>query len=112
MKLYFENRYGEERVIAEVQNEQEAMKEIKKFLDDHKYKSYYTRSWIANGRKWYDVGSHSEFFILDLGGNNNADIYVGLYEWIVMAWSISISAGQYFCWIFISSIMTPYPIMS
>lgn len=75
MKLYFENSYGEERVIAEVQNEQEAMKEIEKFLDDYNYKSYYTRSWIENGRKWYDVGSWSEFFILDLEGINNNGNY-------------------------------------
>lgn len=75
MKLYFQNSYGGERVIAEVQNEQEAMKEIEKFLDDHNYKSYYTRSWIENGQKWYDVGSWSEFFILDLEGINNNGNY-------------------------------------
>ena len=50
MKLYFKNSYGDERVIAEVQNEQEAMKEIKKFLDDHNYKSYYTRTWTERNR--------------------------------------------------------------
>ena len=64
MKLYFKNSYGEKRVIAEVQNEQEAMKEIKKFLDDHNYKSYYTRTWEHNGVKYFDVGSWSERFIL------------------------------------------------
>ena len=72
MKLYFENSYGKERVIAEVQNEQEAMKEINKFLDDHNYKSYYTRIWIENGRKKYDVGSHTEFFWLE-GVDNETD---------------------------------------
>ena len=64
MKLYFENSYGEERVIAEVQNEQEAMKEIHKFLDDHNYKSYYTRTWEYNGVKYFDVGSWSELMVL------------------------------------------------
>ena len=67
MKLYFENSYGEERVVAEVKNEQEAMKEINKFLDDHNYKLYYTRTWMRNqNEKVYDVGSHSEFFIAKL----------------------------------------------
>lgn len=67
MKLYFENSYGIERVIAEVANEEEAYKEIKKFLDDHNYKSYYTRSWMRNNNeKIYDVGSHTEFFILKI----------------------------------------------
>lgn len=66
MKLYFQNSQGKERVIAEVENEEEAFKEIHKFLDEHNFKSYYTRSWMANGRKKYDVGSYSEFFYLDM----------------------------------------------
>ena len=64
MKLYFENSRGIERLIAEVSTEKEAFKEIHKFLDEHNYKSYYTRTWMANGRKCFDVGSHSEFFWL------------------------------------------------
>ena len=64
MKLYFKNSYGKERVIAEVQNEQEAMKEINKFCKERNFKIYYTRSWMRNqNEKIYDVGSHSEFFI-------------------------------------------------
>ena len=64
MKLYFQNSLGKERVIAEVENENEAFKEIHKFLDEHNYKSYYTRTWMRNKyEKVYDVGSHSEFFI-------------------------------------------------
>lgn len=65
MKLYFENSYGKERLIAEVANEEEAFKEIHKFLDEHNFKSYYTRTWMRNKYdKVYDVGSHSEFFIV------------------------------------------------
>ena len=64
MKLIFQNSYGEERVIAEVQNEQEVIKEINKFLDEHNFKSYYIRTWMRNKyEKVYDVGSHLEFFI-------------------------------------------------
>ena len=63
MKLYFENSYGEERVIAEVADEKEAFKEIHKFCEERNFKIYYTRSWkTASGRTKYDVGSHSEFF--------------------------------------------------
>lgn len=62
MKLYFENSQGIERLIAEVADEKEAFKEISKFLDEHNYVSYYTRTWMENGRKKYDVGSHTEFF--------------------------------------------------
>lgn len=65
MKLNFENSRGVERCIAEVVTLEEAYKEIKKFLDDHNFKSYYTRRW--NPQPWhtvFDVGSHTEFFHL------------------------------------------------
>lgn len=66
MKLYFENSNGERRVVAEPQTEQEAMKEIYKFCDDRNFKIYYVRSWRnEDGLKVYDVGSWSEFFLLD-----------------------------------------------
>ena len=65
MKLLFQNSRGEERVIAEPSNREEINKEINKFLDDHNFKSYYTRVWEENGRLIFDVGSWSEVFILD-----------------------------------------------
>lgn len=73
MKLIFENSYGEERVIAEVKDENEAMKEIHKFIDqcnakrvDGKtFEIYYIRSWERNGRKTFDIGSHTEFFHIE-----------------------------------------------
>ena len=66
MKLYFENSIGERRVIAEPQTEEESVKEIYKFCDDRNFKIYYVRTWRDNeGLKWYDVGSHTEFFICD-----------------------------------------------
>ena len=64
--LYFENSYGKRRVIGCATDENGISKLIKDFLDDHNYKSYYTRTWINendNKEKIYDVGSHSEFFI-------------------------------------------------
>ena len=65
MKLYFRNCYGTERLIAECQTVQEVHKEIKKFLDEHNYKSYYSRSWKEdNGDIVVDVGGYTEFFII------------------------------------------------
>lgn len=64
MKLYFENSYGVERLIAEVTNEKEVFREIHKFCEEHNYKSHYTRTWMRNNNeKVYDVGSWSEFFV-------------------------------------------------
>lgn len=73
MKLYFENSQGISRQIAECHTEQDISKEIHKFIDDNnknkpktkQFKSYYTRSWSENGKTWYDVGSHSEYFWVD-----------------------------------------------
>lgn len=65
MKLYFENSYGERRIIAEPQNSDEAWKEIHKFCDERNFKIYYVRGWkTQDGADAYDVGSHTEFFYL------------------------------------------------
>lgn len=65
VKLIFQNSRGEERIIAEPSNREEVNKEINKFLDAYNFKSYYTRVWEENGRLIFDVGSHTEFFILE-----------------------------------------------
>ena len=66
MKLLFQNSRGEERVIAEPQNREEVVKEINKFLDDHNYKSYYMNVCeYDNGKLRIDVGSWSEFMIVE-----------------------------------------------
>lgn len=65
MKLYFENSYGEERIIAEPKNEREAVKEIYKFCEERNFKIYYHRTWMSGNRKKFDVGSHTEFFYLE-----------------------------------------------
>lgn len=62
MTLYFENRYGEWYPIAECANKIDVGIAIKQFLDEHNYKSYYTRTWDSDGWRHYDVGSWSEFF--------------------------------------------------
>ena len=60
--LYFQRSNGEHRLLATDVTEEEAHKEMQKFMDKHNFKSYYTRSWEKDGVKWYDVGSWSEFF--------------------------------------------------
>jgi hypothetical protein len=65
MKLYFENSYGERRIIAEPKTEETAMEAIHAFCDERNFRIYYVRSWIDNeGFKVYDVGSWSERFLL------------------------------------------------
>ena len=64
-KVIFCNSRNQERQIGTAQDQQEANKIIKEFLDDHNFTSYYTRGWIEDGRIWLDVGSWTEFFILE-----------------------------------------------
>ena len=62
--FYFERSNGERVLLAEGVDLNGASKVLKKFLDDHNYKSYYTRMWRHDNELWMDVGSHSEFLIL------------------------------------------------
>ncbi len=64
MKLYFENSYGERRLIGEPNSSDESWKIIHNFCAERNFIIPYVRSWITpDGEKWYDVSSHSEFFI-------------------------------------------------
>lgn len=63
--LYFQNSNGDRRKIGNPNSIDEVSDIISDFLKNHNYKSYYTRTWKNdNGEICYDVGSHSEFFIL------------------------------------------------
>lgn len=68
MKLYFEDRFGYRHIVAESTTKEQLIKEMYKFI--HKknpnFKVYYTRSWIDDeGFEVMDVGSHSEFFLIE-----------------------------------------------
>lgn len=69
MTLYFENSHGVWRPIADCANKIEVGIAIKRFLDEHNYKSYYTRTWDEDGWRHYDVGSWSEFFHYQISSN-------------------------------------------
>ena len=72
MNLYFRDSYGKKRLIAsDLQSKEAIWEHIQKFLDDHNFKSYYTRMWYADGYTWYDVGSHTEFFCVDASGRQH-----------------------------------------
>lgn len=68
--IFFQDSYGKEHVIEEVQTMDEALDAIREFLDEHEYKSYYTRFWLEETEYenepcvvlTFDVGSWSEFF--------------------------------------------------
>lgn len=79
MILYFQNSEGIEREIGQPSTCSESYNMINKFLDEHNFKSYYIRvqreydtpyrkADKTKCRYIFDVGSHTEFFILDTCG--------------------------------------------
>ena len=64
-EVYFENSYGNRRLIGTADTRQGANKCIMSFLDAHGYHSYYVRTWeTADGETCVDAGSWSEFFYI------------------------------------------------
>ena len=63
-KVVFQNRFGLDKLIGTAQNEQDGIKIIENFLFLYNYKVPYWRVWEEDGKKWYDVGSHTEFFYI------------------------------------------------
>lgn len=64
MKLWFKQNNGNKRLIGEFKTEREAIKEIHRFCNERGFRIYYTRIWTENGEKWFDVGSHTEAFVI------------------------------------------------
>lgn len=64
MKLYFENSRGERRLIGEPKTDKEGWNMIHNFCAERNFKIPYVRTWTTpEGEKYYDVGSHTEFFV-------------------------------------------------
>ena len=72
MKLYFENSYGKRRLIGEPATSTESWDLVHNFCNERNFKIHYIRSWTTpEGEHYYDVGSHTEFFVeVDDDGNN------------------------------------------
>ena len=65
MKVYFRDSHGKKRLLKEVETKEGAWKIMQKFMDDHNFTCYYTRLWFTDGYTWFDVGSHTEYFLVD-----------------------------------------------
>lgn len=72
--LYFERSNGERVLLAENVDLNGASKVLKKFLDDHNFKSYYTRMWQHENELWMDFGSHTQFMVLVYKEDNSNDL--------------------------------------
>lgn len=64
--LYFIRSNGEKRLIYENIDPEKVIGYIKEYTYslNPNFKIYYFRSWEEDGGIMYDVGSHTEFFLL------------------------------------------------
>ena len=64
--LYFIRSNGEKLLVESEIKEDNTIKFIKKFVKEKNpnFKIYYFRSWEEDSGIMYDVGSHTEFFLL------------------------------------------------
>lgn len=66
-KLFFQNRFEEREFVKQFDDFSMAFSLIHADLHarNSNFKSYYTRSWQEKENEWYyDVGSHSEFYVI------------------------------------------------
>lgn len=70
MRLIFQHSDGRETIASYKATEDNVLTKIREFITDlnPKYKIPYFRSWKTKRGIQYDVGSHTEFFLLE-GGN-------------------------------------------
>ena len=68
--FYFKRCNGERLLLGESITEKEAMILMHNFLDEHNYKSYYTRTYRIENEIYYDVGSWTEEFIFVVKGDD------------------------------------------
>lgn len=63
--FYFRDRVGKWRLLGENVSKEKAWEVMNNFLKQYpNFKHYYTRCWSdKDGNIWYDVGSHTEFFV-------------------------------------------------
>lgn len=64
--LYFIRSNGEKLLVEPNIKEDDVIKFIKKFVKEKNpdFEIYYIRSWETDEGTMYDVGSHTEFFLL------------------------------------------------
>lgn len=73
MNVYFQNYSGKHIRVGKADDEKKAMKIIQNFCDERGFNIPYIRSWVSDGRKFFDVGSHSEFFFIEYDEDDNND---------------------------------------
>ena len=62
MNVYFRDSHGKKRLLEHVYTNEQVWEVIKKFLDDHNFTSYYTRTWFADGYTWYHENQANDVF--------------------------------------------------
>lgn len=70
--MYFQRHNGTYILLLKDCTEAEGWQAAHNFMVEHNFQEPYVRYWCdPSGNKWFDVGSHTEFFIWGLIDINN-----------------------------------------
>ena len=62
--MYFLRSNNEYLVLNDYCTEEEGWKAAHEFMTNHGFEAPYIRTWFdTKGNKWFDVSSHTEFFV-------------------------------------------------
>lgn len=64
MTIYFQNSRGGRTALKSDTDIRTLRKTMMDFCRERGFRVYYTRQWVKDGEIHFDVGSHSEFFIV------------------------------------------------
>ena len=87
--VFFQDSYGKEHVIEEVQNMEEALSAIREFCKERNYNIQYIRFWLEPYESdecpdaymmVFDVGSWSEFFNIYFDNEKQANQFRDTFE--------------------------------
>ena len=62
--MYFKRKNGTYILLLKDCTEKDGWKAAHEFMTEHNFQAPYIRTWYdPSENKWFDVGSHSEFFV-------------------------------------------------
>ena len=96
MRLFF-TKGEERRHIGTFDTDEQALSAIHEFCTQRNFQIPYFRSWEIDGVRHYDVGSHTEFFELELrnsaGWKAKSKVRWNIWNWLRSSILVGVKKG-------------------